>query len=182
NETSMTAPNDNAIRRALEAAGVEFIDEDGAGPRVRLRKRQGKKAYSRAFFHQRYAVTRRNQPGASRAIEDITIAEVARTGERRRLFGAQLCTTAQNPRHTGKVRRRSAAFNHGLEGEGVFARGPEKAYADFLTNAVGSGSPPRQTHGLVAKSIAKRSGRLLNRRRATIIRAPWHFAPVPGSI
>src|SRR5262249_62177157 len=79
NETSMTAPNDNAIRRALEAAGVEFIDEDGAGPRVRLRKRQGKKAYSRAFFHQRYAVTRRNQPGASRAIEDITIAEVART-------------------------------------------------------------------------------------------------------
>src|SRR5262249_4765083 len=32
-----------AIRRALEAAGVEFIDEDGGGPGVRLRKRQGKK-------------------------------------------------------------------------------------------------------------------------------------------
>jgi hypothetical protein len=39
----MTAVTDLAIRRALEAAGVEFIDEDGGGPGVRLRKRQGKK-------------------------------------------------------------------------------------------------------------------------------------------
>ncbi len=39
-ETSMTAPNDLAIRRALEAAGVEFIDENVGGPGVRLRKRQ----------------------------------------------------------------------------------------------------------------------------------------------
>jgi hypothetical protein len=38
-ETSMTAPNDLAVRRALEAAGVEFIDENGGGPGVRLRKR-----------------------------------------------------------------------------------------------------------------------------------------------
>jgi hypothetical protein len=30
--------NDLAVRRALEAAGVEFIDEDGGGPGVRLRK------------------------------------------------------------------------------------------------------------------------------------------------
>ena len=37
-ETSMTAPNDQAVRRALEAAGVEFIDENGGGPGVRLRK------------------------------------------------------------------------------------------------------------------------------------------------
>jgi transcriptional regulator with XRE-family HTH domain len=36
--TSMTAANDLAIRRALEAAGVEFIDENGGGPGVRLRK------------------------------------------------------------------------------------------------------------------------------------------------
>ena len=36
--TSMTAPNDGAVRRALEAAGVEFIDENGGGPGVRLRK------------------------------------------------------------------------------------------------------------------------------------------------
>jgi hypothetical protein len=40
NETSMTAPNDIAIRRALEAAGIEFIDEDGGGPGVRLRERR----------------------------------------------------------------------------------------------------------------------------------------------
>jgi hypothetical protein len=38
NETSMTAPNDLAVRRALEAAGVVFIDENGDGPGVRLRK------------------------------------------------------------------------------------------------------------------------------------------------
>jgi hypothetical protein len=33
-DTSMTAANDLAIRRALEAAGVEFVDEDGGGPGV----------------------------------------------------------------------------------------------------------------------------------------------------
>jgi hypothetical protein len=43
-QTSLTAANDLAVRRALEAAGVEFIDEDGGGPGVRLRKRHGKKA------------------------------------------------------------------------------------------------------------------------------------------
>ncbi len=32
-----------ALRKALEAAGVEFIDENGGGPGVRLRKRQQKK-------------------------------------------------------------------------------------------------------------------------------------------
>jgi hypothetical protein len=42
-ETSLTAPNDQAIKRALEAAGVEFIDENGGGPGVRLRKRIHKK-------------------------------------------------------------------------------------------------------------------------------------------
>jgi transcriptional regulator with XRE-family HTH domain len=31
------------LRRALEEAGVEFINENGGGPGVRLRKRQGKK-------------------------------------------------------------------------------------------------------------------------------------------
>ena len=36
-ETSMTAANDLAVRRALEAAGVEFIDGNGGGPGVRLR-------------------------------------------------------------------------------------------------------------------------------------------------
>ena len=35
---SLTAANELAVRRALEAAGVEFIDENGGGPGVRLRK------------------------------------------------------------------------------------------------------------------------------------------------
>jgi ribosome-binding protein aMBF1 (putative translation factor) len=38
-DTSLTAANELAIRRALEAAGVEFIDDNGGGPGVRLRKR-----------------------------------------------------------------------------------------------------------------------------------------------
>jgi transcriptional regulator with XRE-family HTH domain len=36
-QTSMTAANDLAVRRALEAAGVEFIDGNGGGSGVRLR-------------------------------------------------------------------------------------------------------------------------------------------------
>ena len=36
----LTRVNDQAIRRALEAAGVEFVDENGGGPGARLRKRQ----------------------------------------------------------------------------------------------------------------------------------------------
>ena len=31
------------LKRALEVAGIEFIDENGGGPGVRLRKRQQKK-------------------------------------------------------------------------------------------------------------------------------------------
>jgi hypothetical protein len=42
--TSLTVANDLAIRRALESAGVEFIDENGGGPGVRLRKRHQKKS------------------------------------------------------------------------------------------------------------------------------------------
>jgi len=38
-EVAMTAPNNLAVRRALESAGVEFIDENGGGPGVRLRSR-----------------------------------------------------------------------------------------------------------------------------------------------
>ena len=36
-QTSMTVPNDLAVRRALEGAGVQFIDGNGGGPGVRLR-------------------------------------------------------------------------------------------------------------------------------------------------
>jgi hypothetical protein len=39
----MTAANNLAVRRALEAAGVVFIGENGGGPGVRLRKRQRSK-------------------------------------------------------------------------------------------------------------------------------------------
>jgi transcriptional regulator with XRE-family HTH domain len=38
--TKLTRVNDQAIRRALEAAGVDFIDENGGGPGVRLRSAQ----------------------------------------------------------------------------------------------------------------------------------------------
>jgi hypothetical protein len=40
--TSMTVANDLAVRRALEAAGVELIDENGGGPGVRLRRASGR--------------------------------------------------------------------------------------------------------------------------------------------
>lgn len=36
----MTAANTDTIRRALEAAGIEFIDPNGGGPGVRLRENQ----------------------------------------------------------------------------------------------------------------------------------------------
>jgi hypothetical protein len=42
-ETSLTMANDLAVRRALEAAGVEFIEENGGGPGVRLQKRSREK-------------------------------------------------------------------------------------------------------------------------------------------
>ena len=43
-ETSMTMANDLAVRRALETAGVEFIEENGGGPGVRLQKRSREKS------------------------------------------------------------------------------------------------------------------------------------------
>jgi hypothetical protein len=39
----MTLANDLAVRRALESAGVDFIDENGGGPGVRLKKRPQEK-------------------------------------------------------------------------------------------------------------------------------------------
>jgi hypothetical protein len=43
NDISITAANESAVRRALEAGGVEFIDENGGGPNVRFRERQRSK-------------------------------------------------------------------------------------------------------------------------------------------
>jgi hypothetical protein len=42
-ELPVTAANAAALRNALEAAGVEFIEENGGGPGVRLRKRTKQK-------------------------------------------------------------------------------------------------------------------------------------------
>lgn len=36
---NMTAANEAAIRAALEGAGIIFVDENGEGPGVRLRKK-----------------------------------------------------------------------------------------------------------------------------------------------
>lgn len=41
-QTSMTTANDLAVRRTLETAGVQFIDENGGGAGVRLKSRQSK--------------------------------------------------------------------------------------------------------------------------------------------
>jgi transcriptional regulator with XRE-family HTH domain len=61
-ETSMTAANDLAVRAALEDGGVEFIDENGGGPGVRLKKakREARKPrdrinYSASAFTHRHA-------------------------------------------------------------------------------------------------------------------------------
>lgn len=43
----MTMANNLTVRRVLEDAGVEFIDENGGGVGVRLRKRQRSKKKSR---------------------------------------------------------------------------------------------------------------------------------------
>jgi hypothetical protein len=40
---ALTAANDLAIRRVFEAAGIEFIDENGGGPGVRLKKKPKKR-------------------------------------------------------------------------------------------------------------------------------------------
>jgi ribosome-binding protein aMBF1 (putative translation factor) len=37
-EALITIVQENEVRRVLMAAGIEFIDESGAGPGVRLRK------------------------------------------------------------------------------------------------------------------------------------------------
>ena len=42
-QTALTMANNLALRRALEAAGVEFIDENGGGAGVRLRKPRKRK-------------------------------------------------------------------------------------------------------------------------------------------
>jgi hypothetical protein len=42
-EIPVTSANEAALRKTLETAGVDFIDENGGGPGVRLRKPTGQK-------------------------------------------------------------------------------------------------------------------------------------------
>ena len=51
----MTAANDLAVRGALEMAGVDFIDENGGGPGVRLRNPQAKNIFSVIGYLQKQA-------------------------------------------------------------------------------------------------------------------------------
>jgi len=37
-ETAMTLANASAVRRVFEAAGIEFVEENGGGPGARLKK------------------------------------------------------------------------------------------------------------------------------------------------
>jgi hypothetical protein len=46
-KTSMTAANDLAVRRALEAAGVEFIEDNGGGVGVRFREARRERSRDR---------------------------------------------------------------------------------------------------------------------------------------
>ena len=57
NETSMTAANDMAVRRALETAGVEFIDEN----RRRSRRTPAQAAREKSLAGRRNALARRHQ-------------------------------------------------------------------------------------------------------------------------
>jgi hypothetical protein len=43
-EIPVTPANEAALRKALEAAGVEFIDQNGGGPGVRLRGPENEKS------------------------------------------------------------------------------------------------------------------------------------------
>src|SRR5437868_2683162 len=52
-ETSLTTANNLAIRRALESAGVEFIDDNGGGPGVRLGKHPGMKKKRQELLNRR---------------------------------------------------------------------------------------------------------------------------------
>jgi hypothetical protein len=42
-----------ALKKALEAAGIEFIDENGGGPGVRLQKRHLKRPATRRLLNLR---------------------------------------------------------------------------------------------------------------------------------
>jgi len=48
----MKAANDSAVRRALESAGVEFIDENGGGPGITAPKAAAPKEIVSSWWRQ----------------------------------------------------------------------------------------------------------------------------------
>jgi hypothetical protein len=50
NRTALTSANDLAIRRALESAGVEFIDENGRGPRCPAAEAAAEKRFAQGVI------------------------------------------------------------------------------------------------------------------------------------
>lgn len=71
-ETGLSKPRRatlDVIKRALESAAVEFIDENGGGPGVRLRKRQPKNLKARVGRvspHICFGSERRHRPQAAK--------------------------------------------------------------------------------------------------------------------
>jgi len=84
-ETSLTAVNDLAIRRALEVAGVEFIDENGGARSAASKARKGK-------------IWEIIECGRMSTTVDIYTA----------LPYMQSCTPSSKPRITSKTRRTRA--------------------------------------------------------------------------
>ena len=62
-ETSMTTRTFMAVRDALESAGVEFIDDNGGGPGVRLRKRQRSEKGLKALARQGISIQSKGEFG-----------------------------------------------------------------------------------------------------------------------
>jgi hypothetical protein len=86
--TSLTTANDQAIRQALESAGVESIDENGGGTGIRLQKPPKQKRENRWDF-MRNEPSRRStvradgtviRPGARSGFGDAHVVEKVATG------------------------------------------------------------------------------------------------------
>ena len=89
-ETKLTRVNDQAIRRVLEAAGVEFIDENGGGPGVRLRdvqkSRRARAALASCFWRRVTVGDLRVPPSANEAASTfsrLTVPWPVRSGHDR---------------------------------------------------------------------------------------------------
>jgi uncharacterized protein (DUF1778 family) len=80
----MTSANDLAVRRALEMAGIDFIDENGGGPGVRLGKGPEKRRWKRRFgftFGVVAEFINQNDTGVRFCPENISSVALVRYGE-----------------------------------------------------------------------------------------------------